>query len=48
MTKDTLKAIHRAAREMHRGMPKGGPIASKKDKNRRRNKKHVARAKGAW
>lgn len=45
---DTIKAIKRAAREIHKGMPKGGSIPSKKDKARKRGEKHAKRAKEEW
>lgn len=45
---DKVKAIKKASRELHRGMPKGGAMPSKKDKARRRNKKHPNRSKEDW
>lgn len=45
---DKIKAIKKASRELHRGMPKGGAIPSKKDKARRRKKKHPNHAKENW
>lgn len=45
---DRIKSIKRASREIHKGMPKGGAIPSKKDKARRRKAKHAKRERGGW
>ena len=40
-SKETIKAIKAASRELHRDMPQGRSIPSKKEKSRSRKKKHL-------